>query len=144
MLFLFLTILNIAGVVYFGIHLPYHWTISVLLSILLYFAISIFICGIVTFLSLWLGKTDKPVLKKKRCYWVRYRDDSITEVVMPDSSGLVIDNFSFSETRFDTEETCPYVVFEHYNISRWRRFLLLELYKDTIKIILYLPSEDEA
>lgn len=143
MLFLFLTILNIASVIYFSIHLPCHWTISALLSIF-YFVNSVFICGIVMFLSLWLGKTDKPVLKKKRRYWVRYRDDSITEVVLPDSSGLVIDNFSFSETRFDTEETCPYVVFEYYNISRWRRFLLLELYKDTIKIILYLPSEDEA
>lgn len=34
MLFLFLMVLNIAGVVYFGIHLPYHWAVSTLLSIL--------------------------------------------------------------------------------------------------------------
>jgi hypothetical protein len=99
---------------------------------------------IVLFLSLWLGKTDKLVLKKKRRYWVRYRDDSITEVITPNSSGIVIDNFSFTETRFDTEELCPYVVFEYYNIGGWRRFLVPELYDDTIKVILYLPSEDET
>ena len=144
MLFLFLMTFNVASAIYFGVNLPYHWTISVLLSILLYFVISFFTYGIMFLLLLWLGKTDKLVLKKKRRYWVRYRDDSVTEVVMPDSSGLVIDNSSFAETRFDTKELCPYVVFEHYNIGGWRRFFLPELYKDTIKIILYLPSEDEV
>lgn len=144
MLFLFLMVLNVAGVMYFGIHLPYHWAISALLSILLYFVISLFICAFVLLMGLWLGKTDKLVLKKKRRYWVRYRDETSTEVITPNSSGLVIANSAFTETHFDTEELCPYVVFEYYNIGGWRRFLVPEFYNDTIKVILYLPSEDEA
>lgn len=136
MLFLFLTVCSMVAAIIYGINMPYHWSISSLLSLLIYFLFSFFTCMIVLLLSLWLGKTDKLVLKKKRRYWVRYRDDSITEVVMPDSSSLVINNFSFTETRFDTKELCPYVVFEHYNIGGWRRFLVPELYEDTIKIIL--------
>ena len=144
MLFFFLMALNVASTICFSINLPYHWSISMLLSLLIYFVFSFFTCVIVLFVSLWLGKTDKLVLKKKRRYWVRYRDDSGTEIITPNSSGLVIDNSSFTETRFDTEELCPYVVFEYYNIGGWRRFLVPELYEDTIKVILYLPSEDEA
>ena len=144
MLFLFLTICSMVAAIICGINMPYHWSISVFLSLIIYFLFSFFTCIIVLLLSLWLGKTDKLVLKKKRRYWVRYHDETSTEVITPNSSALVIDNFSFTETRFDTEELCPYVVFEYYNIGGWRRFLVPEFYKDTIKVILYLPSEDEA
>lgn len=107
-------------------------------------AIILIFCGL---LSMHLGKNVKPVLKKKERYWVRYRDQNITEVVKANSSALVINNSAFAETLFDTEELCPYVIFEYYNVSGWYWFLFLfmeDAGPDMVKKILYLPSEDEA
>ena len=94
------------------------------------------------FLSLLLGRTDKLVLRKKTRYFVRERTDDYFKVLFNDGAVAVIPISEITETRTDTEELCPYIEIEHYNISGWRKLLLLPVYEDTLKCILYLPSKD--
>jgi hypothetical protein len=94
--------------------------------------------------SLLLGRTDKFVLRKKTRYFVRGRTDDYFRVLLDDGEIAVIPVSEITETRTDTEELCPYVEIEHYNIGGWRDFFLLRMYEDTLKFILYLPSEDET
>jgi hypothetical protein len=136
----------IAGSVYLSIYaainLPCHPLLSALLALAIYFVTASLSAVITVFLSLLLGRTDKLVLRKKTRYFVRERTDDYFKVLFNDGAVAVIPISEITETRTDTEELCPYIEIEHYNIGRWRKLLLLPVYEDTLKCILYLPSED--
>ena len=144
MIFMFL----IAGSVYLSmyavINLPCHPLLSALLALVIYFVTASLSAIATVFLSLLLGKTDKLVLREKTRYFVRERTDDHFKVLLDDEKIAVIPISEITETRTDTEELCPYIEIEHYNIGGWRKLLLLSVYADRLKYILYLPSEDET
>ena len=142
MLFMFLMAGSVYLSVYALINLPCHPLLSALLSFAIYFVTASLSAIIATFLSLLLGKTDKFVLRKKTRYYVRERTDEHFRVFLGDGRTAVLPISEITETRSDTEELCPYIEIEHYNIGGWRKLLLLSVYKDRLKYILYLPSED--
>jgi hypothetical protein len=128
--------------VYAAINLPCHPLFSALLAFVIYFVTASLSTVIAIFLSMLLGKTDKFVLRKKIQYFVRERTDEYFRVLLGDGRIAVIPISEITETRTDTEELCPYIEIEHYNTGGWRKLLLLPVYEDTLKYILYLPSED--
>ena len=144
MIFIILMLGSIAGAIYTELNLPFHWIIATLLGLVVYFVLASMACLISVFVSLLLGKTDKLVLKKKNRYYVRERSDKLLHLSAGDNRTIVVPVSEITETRTDTEELCPYVEIEHYNIGGWRDFFLLRMYEDTLKFILYLPSEDET
>lgn len=144
MIFIILMLGSVASAIYTGLNLPCHWIIATLLGLVVYFILASAACLISVFVSLLLGKTDKLVLKKKNRYYVRERSDKLLHLSAGDNRTIVVPVSEITETRTDTEELCPYVVIEYYNIGGWRDFFLLRIYEDTLKFILYLPSEDET
>ena len=144
MLFMFLMAGSVYLSVYALINLPCHPLLSALLAFAIYFVTASLSTIITVFLSLLLGRTDKLVLKKKNRYYVRECTDEHFRVLLGDGKVAVIPISEITETRTDTEELCPYIEIEHYNISGWRKLLLLPVYEDTLKCILYLPSKDET
>ena len=127
--------------VYAAINLPCHPLLSALLAFVIYFVTASLSTIITVFLSLLLGKTDKFVLRKKTRYFVREHTDEYFKVLLGDGSVAVIPISEITETRTDTEELCPYIEIEHYNIGGWRKLLLLSVYEDTLKFILYTNDE---
>ena len=144
MLFMFLMAGSGCLSVYAAINLPCHPLLSALLAFVIYFVTASLSTVIAVFLSLLLGKTDTFVLRKKTRYFVRERTDEYFRVFLSNERTAVIPISEITETRTDTEELCLYVEIEHYNIGGWRDFFLLRMYEDTLKFILYLPSEDET
>ena len=142
MIFIILMFGSIAGAIYTGLNLPFHWIIATLLGLIVYFILASAACLISVFVSLLLGKTDKLVLKKKNRYYVRERADKLLHLFTSDDRTIVVPVSEITETRTDTEELCPYIKIEYYNIGGWRKLLLLPVYEDTVKYILYLPSKD--
>ena len=142
MVFMFLMAGSVYLSVYAAINLPCHPLLSALLAFVIYFVTASLSTIIAMFLSLLLGRTDKFVLRKKTRYFVRERTDDYFKVLCNDGAVAVIPISEITETRTDTEELCPYIEIEHYNISGWRKLLLLPVYEDTLKCILYLPSKD--
>lgn len=143
MLFMFLMTGSVCLSVYALINLPCHPLLSALLSFAIYFVTASLSAIIAVFLSMLLGRTDKFVLRKKTRYFVRERTDDYFKVLLDDGKIAVIPISEITETRTDTEELCPYIEIEHYNIGGWRKLLLLSVYADRLKCILYLPSGDE-
>ena len=143
MIFMFLMAGSVYLSVYAAINLPCHPLLSALLAFAIYFVTASLSTIITVFLSLLLGRTDKFVLRKKIRYFVREHTDEYFRVLLGDGRIAVIPVSEITETRTDTKELCPYVEIEHYNIGGWRKLLLLSVYEDTLKYILYLPSEDE-
>ena len=141
MIFMFLMAGSIYLSVYAAINLPCHPLLSALLAFVIYFVTASLSTIIAMFLSLLLGRTDKFVLRKKTRYFVRERTDEYFRVFLSNERTAVIPISEITETRTDTEELYPYIEIEHYNIGGWRRLLLLSVYKDELKYILYLPSE---
>lgn len=141
MIFIILMLGSIAGAIYTGLNLPFHWIIATLLGLVVYFVLAAATCIISVFVSLLLGKTDKLVLKKKNHYYVRERSDKLLHLFAGDGKTIVVPVSEITETRTDTEELCPYVEIEHYNIGGWRDFFLLRMYEDTVKYILYTNDE---
>lgn len=127
--------------VYAAVNLPYHPLLSALLAFAIYFATTILSIIITVFLSLLLGKTDKLILRKKTRYYVRERTDDYFRVLLGDGRIAVIPISEITETRTDTEELCPYIEIEHYNIGGWRKLFLLSVYEDRLKYILYTNDE---
>jgi hypothetical protein len=124
-----------------AINLPYPPLLSALLALAIYFITASLSTIIAVFLSLLLGRTDKFVLKKKTRYFVRERTDDYFKVLLDDGTIAVIPISEITETSTDTEELCPYIEVEHYNIGGWRKLLLLSVYEDTLKCILYTNDE---
>lgn len=135
----------IAGSVYLSVYaamnLPCHPLLSALLAFVIYFATANLSAIIAVSLSLLLGKTDKFVLRKKTRYLVQERAGNYFTVLLDDGKTAVIPISEITETRTDTEELCPYIEIEHYNIGGWRKLLLLSVYEDTLKCILYTNDE---
>lgn len=127
--------------VYAAINLPCHPLLSALLACAVYFVTASLSIIITVFLSLLLGKTDKFVLRKKTRYFVRERTDEYFRVLLGDGRIAVIPVSEITETRADTEELCPYIEIEHYNIGGWRKLFLLSVYTDRLKYILYTNDE---
>jgi hypothetical protein len=127
--------------VYALINLPCHPLLSALLAFVIYFVTASLSAIITVFLSLLLGRTDKFVLRKKTRYFVRERTDEYFRVLLGDERTAVIPVSEITETRTDTEELCPYIEIEHYNIGGWRKLLLLSIYADRLKYILYTNDE---
>ena len=142
MIFMFLMAGSVYLSVYALINLPCHPLLSALLAFAIYFVTASLSAIIAMFLSLLLGRTDKFVLRKKTRYFVRERTDDYFRVLLDDGATAVIPVSEIAETRTDTEELCPYIEIERYNISGWRKLLLLPVYEDTLKCILYLPFKD--
>ena len=141
-MFIFLIAGSVYLSMYAAINLPCHPLLSALLALIIYFVTASLSAIITVFLSLLLGKTDKFVLREKTRYFVRERTDEYFRVLLDDERIAVIPISEITETRTDTEELCPYIEVEHYNIGGWRKLLLLFVYEDRLKYILYLPSED--
>lgn len=141
MIFIILTLGSVAGAIYTGLNLPFHWIIATLLGLVVYFVLASMACLISVFLSLLLGKTDKLVLKKKNRYYVRERSDKLLHLSAGDNRTIVVPVSEITETRTDTEELCPYIEIEHYNIGGWRKLFLLSVYADRLKYILYTNDE---
>ena len=141
-MFIFLIAGSVYLSMYAAINLPCHPLLSALLALIIYFVTASLSAIITVFLSLLLGKTDKFVLREKTRYFVRERTDEYFRVLLDDERIAVIPISEITETRADTEELCPYIEIEHYNIGGWRKLLLLSVYEDRLKYILYLPSED--
>lgn len=141
MIFIILMLGSVAGAIYTGLNLPFHWIIATLLGLIVYFILASAACLISVFLSLLLGRTDKFVLRKKTRYFVRERTDDYFRVLLDDGAIAVIPVSEITETRTDTEELCPYIEIEHYNIGGWRKLLLLSVYADRLKYILYTNDE---
>lgn len=135
----------IAGSVYLSVYatinLPCHPLLSALLSLAIYFVTASLLTLIAAFLSLLLGKTDKFVLRKKTRYFVQERAGNYFTVLLDDEKTAVIPISEITETRTDTEELCPYIEIEHYNIGGWRKLLLFSVYADRLKYILYTNDE---
>lgn len=127
--------------VYAAINLPCHPLLSALLAFAIYFVTASLSIIITVFLSLLLGRTDKFVLRKKTRYFVRERTDDYFRVLLGDGRIAVIPVSEITETRTDTEELCPYIEIEHYNIGGWRKLFLLSVYTDRLKYILYTNDE---
>jgi hypothetical protein len=127
--------------VYALINLPCHPLLSALLAFVIYFVTASLSAIIAASLSLLLGRTDKFVLRKKTRYFVRERTDDYFRVLLDDGEIAVIPVSEITETRTDTEELCPYIEIEHYNIGGWRKLLLLSIYADRLKYILYTNDE---
>ena len=127
--------------VYALINLPCHPLLSALLAFAIYFVTASLSTIITVFLSLLLGRTDKFVLRKKTRYFVRERTDDYFRVLLDDGETAVIPVSEITETRTDTEELCPYIEIEHYNIGGWRKLFLLSVYADRLKYILYTNDE---
>lgn len=141
MIFIFLMAGSVYLSVYALINLPCHPLLSALLSFAIYFVTASLSTIIAMFLSLLLGRTDKFVLRKKTRYFVRERTDEYFTVLLDDGRIAVIPVSEITETRTDTEELYPYIEVEHYNIGGWRKLLLLSVYEDTLKCILYTNDE---
>lgn len=142
MIFIILMLGSIAGAIYTGLNLPHHWIIATLLGLVVYLVLAAATCIISVFVSLLLGKTDKLVLKKKNRYYVRECSDKLLHLFTNDNRTIFVPVSEITETRTDTEELCPYIEIEHYNIGGWRKLLLLSVYKDELKYILYSPPKD--
>jgi hypothetical protein len=127
---------------YAAINLPYHPLLSALLAFVIFFITASLSTIIAAFLSLLLGRTGKFVLRKKTRHLIRGLTDDYFKILLDDERIAVIPILEITETRTDTEELYPYIEIEHYNIGGWRRLLLLSVYKDELKYILYSPSKD--
>lgn len=141
MLFMFLMAGSVYLSVYALINLPCHPLLSALLAFVIYFVTASLSTIIAVFLSLLLGRTDKFVLRKKTRYYVREFSDGYIKFFADDARTIVVPILDITETRTDTEELCPYIEIEHYNIGGWRKLFLLSIYEDTIKYILYTNDE---
>ena len=141
MIFMFLMAGSVYLSVYAAINLPCHPLLSALLSFAIYFVTASLLTLIAAFLSLLLGRTDKFVLRKKTRYFVRERTNDYFTVLLDDGKTAVIPISEITETRTDTEELCPYIEIEHYNIGGWRKLLLFSVYEDRLKYILYTNDE---
>ena len=141
MIFMFLMAGSVYLSVYAAINLPCHPLLSALLAFAIYFVTASLSTIITVFLSLLLGRTDKFVLRKKTRYFVRERTDDYFRVLLGDGQTAVIPVSEITETRTDTEELCPYIEIEHYNIGGWRKLFLLSVYTDRLKYILYTNDE---
>ena len=141
MIFMFLMAGSVCLSVYAAINLPCHPLLSALLAFAIYFVTASLSTVITVFLSLLLGRTDKFVLRKKTRYFVRERTDEHFRVLLGDGQTAVIPVSEITETRTDTEELCPYIEIEHYNIGGWRKLFLLSVYADRLKYILYTNDE---
>ena len=141
MIFMLLMAGSVYLSVYALINLPCHPLLSALLAFAIYFVTASLSTIIAVFLSLLLGRTDKLVLRKKTRYFVRGRTDEYFRVLLDDGAIAVIPVSEITETRTDTEELCPYIEIEHYNIGGWRKLLLLSVYADRLKYILYTNDE---
>lgn len=141
MIFMLLMAGSVYLSVYAAINLPCHPLLSALLAFAIYFITASLSAIIAVFLSLLLGKTDKFVLRRKTRYYVRERTDDYFRVLLNDERIAVIPISEITETRTDTEELCPYIEIEHYNIGGWRKLLLLSVHEDIVKCILYTNDE---
>lgn len=141
MIFMFLMAGSVYLSVYALINLPCHPLLSALLAFAIYFVTASLSTIITVFLSLLLGRTDKFVLRKKTRYYVRERTDEYFRVLLDNGKIAVIPVSEITETRTDTEELCPYIEIEHYNIGGWRKLFLLSVYADRLKYILYTNDE---
>ena len=141
MIFMFLMAGSVYLSVYAAINLPCHPLLSALLASVIYFVTASLSAIITSSLSLLLGKTDKLVLRKKTRYFVQERAGNYFNVLLDNGGTAVIPVSEITETRTDTEELCPYIEIEHYNIGGWRKLLLLSVYEDTLKCILYTNDE---
>ena len=141
MVFMFLMAGSVYLSVYAAINLPCHPLLSTLLAFVIYFITASLSIIITVFLSLLLGKTDKLILRKKTRYYVRERTDDYFRVLLDDGEIAVIPISEITETRTDTEELCPYIEIEHYNIGGWRKLFLLSVYADRLKYIIYTNDE---
>ena len=141
MIFMFLMAGSVYLSVYAAINLPCHPLLSALLAFVIYFVTASLSAIIASSLSRLLGKTDKLVLRKKTRYFVRERAGDYFNVLLDNGGIAVIPVSEITETRTDTEDLCPYIEIEHYNIGGWRKLLLLSVYEDTLKCILYTNDE---
>lgn len=141
MIFMFLMAGSVYLSVYAAVNLSCHPLLSALLASVIYFVTASLSAIITSSLSLLLGKTDKLVLRKKTRYFVQERTDDYFTILLDDGEITVIPISGITETRTDTEELCPYIEIEHYNIGGWRKLLLLSVYEDTLKCILYTNDE---
>lgn len=126
----------------FALCLPFHWVFCMLIGILTY---SFFVAaagGLTVVVSMLLGKSGQTHLKKSRHYFVKSRDESYTYLYSGDGFIITVPNSEIAETHIDTSEQHPYMMVDYYNIGGWRRWLLVETYKDKPVYTLYLPSED--
>lgn len=126
---------------YAAVNLSCHPLFSALLASVIYFVTASLSAITACSLSLLLGKTDKLVLRKKTRYSVQERIGDYFTVLLNDGGTAVIPISEITETRTDTEELCSYIEIEHYNIGGWRKLLLLSVYEDTLKCILYTNDE---
>jgi hypothetical protein len=95
-------------------------------------------------LSLWLGKTDKYVLREKRRYYITEDKDNIITVHGYETNQKFKTSRDFmDEIHKDPVELCPYVEIEIYNTGGWRRWLLLDAYPNEYRYVLYEPTKEE-
>ena len=139
MIFFILICVSVLAAIFAAVQEP-----NAFISIIVFIAVldlCLIISGIFTYLlSMWLGKSDKYVLRETRLYPVELKDaftlrrlDTGAESNIPEGLEII----------FSNKYTTPTLAVKHYGLGGWRKKLLVEVYPDTYKIILHLPKDEE-
>lgn len=94
--------------------------------------------------SLALGKTDKKVLREKNTYAIT-NIDSLYVYYFHAGKEFRFPRINLDKIVYQDEKLTPLLVINRYNCGGWRKWLLLNLYEDTVESIVYVPEiKDET
>jgi hypothetical protein len=113
-------------------------------GVAVYTGFVLFITMFMLVLSLALGKTDKKVLRESSKYAIT-NIDSLYVYYFHAGKEFRFPRINLDKIVYQDEKLTPLLVINRYNCGGWRKWLLFNLYEDTVESIVYVPEiKDET